>query len=93
MKRTKVVLDRPEAEAAGLGLREDQAEFLYGTLRMAMTLLRDDDPRGRHFALLLVTHEGDSDDGTTVISTDVMSSMSPDALHETLRDWLARETH
>ena len=80
-------------DTGGAGLTEQQSDLLYSILEMTLALIHRTDPRGRHFAIMVLTHEGVAEDGCDVVSTDVLASMDNEALQDVIRDWLHRAAH
>jgi hypothetical protein len=68
------------------------AQFLHDGVTRLIERVSDDDPRPWHFALVVLHRKGVADDNTEVVTTNLITSMRREYLHEYLRDWLHRET-
>jgi hypothetical protein len=81
-------------EDPGAGLSDEQKTWLDTVINSALQRIVDTDPRHRqvHFALLVLTLERVEEDGTHVVTSDTVTSLKREHLHETLRDWLHKET-
>lgn len=80
------------ADLEGFGLTPMQAAFMEALLCQVFDVFALDDDRGRHFILLTLTREGTADDGHDVITTNTMTSLDRESLHEYMAEWMRRET-
>jgi hypothetical protein len=76
------------------GLNEIDATRLDEAMRSFLQHLLQNDPtqRPRHYAVVVMTLEGEDEKGNDIVTTDVVSSMLKPDLHTLLRDWLHKET-
>ena len=73
----------------GFGLDERQSDFLYDMLTKALEVI---DSRQQHFALMVLTREGQTEDDKDIISTSVITTMDKEFMHDAMRTWLHKET-
>ena len=77
-----------KGDVSAYGLDDTQLQFLFSLVAKALDTI---DPREQHFMLLVLTRE-DSDEERDVVSSDMISSMDRTFMHESLRQWLHKET-
>lgn len=77
-----------------MGVAEDVKDDVHRALLHILQFIRtaQKDVKMRHFAMFILTREGEADDGDQIITSDLISSLEPEDLHEFLRDYLQKET-
>ena len=89
MRIKPVKWKRKIGDLTGYGLNEEQSQFLFSLVSQALDVI---DKREMHFMLMVLTRES-GDDKQDLVSSNMISSMGREHMHDTIRQWLHKDTH
>ena len=90
MKIKPVRWKQKKGDLTGYGLDDEQLQFLFRLVSQALDVI---DKRETHFMLMVLTRENDGDKQHDLVSSNVISTMEQEHMHDTLRQWLHKDTH